>query len=55
MRHKWADVLIAIANGKAVEFKRSDNSDWETALDYQEDADPLTFPDYEWRVKKEAE
>lgn len=54
MKHKHADVLIAIAEGKEVQY-REQWSDWRNAdLDVLEGTkDPFTFPDLEWRIKPE--
>jgi hypothetical protein len=47
--HKWHDVLIAIAEGREVEFKVSAHSAWESSPD----VNPLNdlAVDWEWRVK----
>jgi len=48
-RHKHADVLIAIAEGKDVEFFDGHSKVWCVPQLFN----PLSYPEYEWRVKKE--
>jgi hypothetical protein len=50
-RHKHADVLIAIAEGREVEYKCSAHSAWETLDNPETGADPFYYPDWQWRVK----
>lgn len=55
MKHKHADVLIAIAEGKIVQY-RDECSDWRDA-DFsvlENYTDPITFPYKEWRIKPES-
>lgn len=54
MKHKHADVLIAIAEGKIVQY-RGEWCDWEDAdLSVLEtNKDPFTFPYLDWRIKPE--
>lgn len=54
MKHKHADVLIAIAEGKVVQC-RDEYSDWrDVNLSVVENStDPFTFPDLYWRIKPE--
>lgn len=55
MKHKHADVLNAIADGKIVQYKH-EFIDW-TDADLEElkaNVDPLTFHDYDWRIKPET-
>jgi hypothetical protein len=49
MRHKHAEVLIAIAEGKDVEWRLKGDDEWHIAqfLPYT----PLTNPEFEWRIK----
>lgn len=49
-RHKHADVLIAIAEGRVVQ--RLHGTKWIDEL-FAPLINPLSFPDYEWRVKPE--
>lgn len=51
--HKWADVLHAIADGKAVQFKGSYGDDWYDVIDMQRDPDPINHFEYDWRIKPE--
>ena len=48
MKHKHAEVLIAIAEGRDVEYKPAADSDW---LEPSDRWNPLMEPDFEWRVK----
>lgn len=50
-QHKHAEILIAIAEGKDVEFK--DESTWATP-NYLDKFNPLRRPDLEWRIKPEV-
>lgn len=55
MKHKHADVLIAIAEGKIVQYKEKEDICWEDA-DFsvlENNKDPFTFPELEWRIKPE--
>lgn len=45
-RHKWADVIIAMANGDTAQW-RNGHGVWVNAYDYN----PLGYPEYEWRIK----
>jgi hypothetical protein len=47
-RHKHADVLIAIAEGREVECRVDENDKWEIV---QLTINPLSNPKWEWRVK----
>ena len=49
---KHADVLIAIAEGKYIQCKPQDAKDWIMAINLSE-VNPLTYPEYEWRIKPE--
>jgi len=51
-RHRHADVLIAIAEGKEVECRADENDEWELMNGAMT---PLNdcYKDMEWRVKKE--
>jgi len=51
MKHKHAEVLIAIAEGKEVEWKLKGDDEWHLAqfLPYT----PITNSDFEWRIKPE--
>jgi hypothetical protein len=51
MKHKHAEVLIAIAEGKDVEWKVKGDDEWHIAqfLPYT----PITNSDFEWRIKPE--
>lgn len=51
-RHKWADVLIAIAEGRPVQCWSNCNDDWLDCT-VTENVNPLTKPYHEWRVKPE--
>jgi hypothetical protein len=46
-RHKWADVLIAIAEGREVECKGVQGIEWEL----MKDANPISNSYLLWRVK----
>lgn len=46
--HKQAEVLRAIADGKAVQWQSTT-----TWIDGNEGVNPLSFPSFEWRVKTE--
>jgi hypothetical protein len=46
-RHKWADVLIAIAEGREVEYSYDFGDNWNDAGD----KNPIAHDGYEWRVK----
>ena len=50
-KHKWHDVLIAIAEGRDTEFLI--NGEWFTASIKDSLTNPLTHDFYEWRIKKE--
>lgn len=52
MKHKHADVLIAIAEGKEVEY-RTEAHNWLTPS--TDTVNPITFPGLLWRVKPEPE
>lgn len=55
MKHKHADVLIAIAEGKIVQYKEKEDICWKDA-DFsvlENNKDPFTFPELEWRIKPE--
>lgn len=48
--HRWADVLRAIADGKAVQYRHQGGRwiDWTSSID----ADPTEIgPDYGWQIK----
>ena len=49
-KHKWHDVLIAIAEGNEVEYKH-EGGEWVLAIISQ--VTPLTHSRFEWRIKKE--
>jgi len=49
MKHKHYEVLLAIADGKEVEFKSKVDDTWETGVNNN----PITNHFLEWRVKKE--
>ena len=54
--HKHAEVLRAIADGKEVECRPKGyygNADWFTTMNIINPINPITRPDYEWRVKPE--
>lgn len=55
MKHKHADVLIAIAEGKIVQFKEDEDTYWKDVDLYvlENNKDPFTFPELEWRIKPE--
>lgn len=52
MRHLHADVLIAIAEGKEVEY-HTEAHNWRTPS--TDTVNPITFPGLLWRVKPEPE
>lgn len=45
-RRKWADVIIAMANGETGQWLH-DDGEWVDAYDYN----PMSFPEYDWRIK----
>lgn len=45
-RHQHADVLIAIAEGREVQCRRTLDYPWKDTRD-----NPLSQPDWHWRVK----
>ena len=47
--HKWAHILRDIADGKEVEFYSEALEKWFTPG--EEEDNPITYPDWEWRVK----
>lgn len=49
IKHKHFDVLIAIAEGRDVEFYN--NGEWVTASTNDSATNPLTYSGFEWRVK----
>ena len=49
-RHPHADVLIAIAEGREVQFRYRPDLAW-IAYDFNYDATPLSAHEREWRVK----
>ena len=49
-RHPHADVLIAIAEGREVQFRYRPDLAW-IAYDFNCDATPLSAHEREWRVK----
>lgn len=49
--HKWAEVLIAIANGIAVEFK-THHGEWYPPE--SRETNPITCSHWEWRVKPQT-
>lgn len=49
--HKWADVLLAIADGKEVQYKSS-NGLW-IQMVWNSDVSPISHPELEWRIKPE--
>lgn len=51
MKHKHAEVLMAIAEGKDVEFYCADQ--WVTATIQHSIYNPLTHDHFEWRIKQE--
>lgn len=51
-RHRWADVLIAIAEGKEVEMLSCDGQ-WILTKQGYGYKTPISFPEYEWRVRVE--
>jgi hypothetical protein len=51
MRHKHADILIAIAEGKEVQWRISGDDGWFEAE--FKPYTPLTNPNFEWRIKPE--
>lgn len=51
MKHKHAEVLIAIAEGKEVEFYCADQ--WVTAAIEDSITNPLTHDHFQWRIKPE--
>jgi hypothetical protein len=51
MKHKHAEVLIAIAEGKDVEFFCAEQ--WVTASIQDSITNPLTHDHFEWRIKPE--
>ena len=51
MKHKHADVLIAIAEGKAVQWMNPEEGVWFDAR--FEPYTPLTNDEFEWRIKPE--
>jgi len=50
-KHKWHDVLIAIDEGKEVEF--FDSADGWVTLTDSEYLNPLRYSNKEWRIKPE--
>jgi len=51
--HKHAEILRAIADGKEVQYSRTEGSAW---ADYRKDGqgyDPLTNDTWSWRIKPE--
>jgi len=52
-RHKWADVLIALAEGKKVQYKFCDSSEWIDLDVYGNifSVNPLTTLTTNWRIK----
>lgn len=50
--HKHADVLIAIAEGRDIQCKPQGVKNWIIAINVSE-VNPLTHPEYEWRIKSE--
>jgi len=53
MKHKHYEVLLAIAEGKDVQFKTKDDRIWTTASINDSVRNPITHDYLEWRVKKE--
>jgi hypothetical protein len=55
MRHKHADVLNAIADGKDVQYRESWQDYWTDAdlIHLENIKDPFTFPSLDWRIKPE--
>lgn len=53
MKHKHADVLIAIAEGKEVEWKPQ-GGQW-LPMEFPQDLNPMTHPHCSFRVKPEPE
>lgn len=47
-RHKWADVIIAMANGQEVEYRRDGEEKWWSAK--VNGVDPFTDPQFNWRI-----
>lgn len=45
-RLKWADVIIAMANGETGQWLHVGGK-WVDGVDYN----PMSYPEYEWRVK----
>lgn len=55
MKHKHYDVLIAIAEGKEVQwFCVDDKKDPWTDMGKHDLVNPLWYPQFEWRVKPET-
>lgn len=52
MKHKWYDVIVAIAEGKAVE-RNYDNGGWEDYIEGRHCSPLDVIDDCEWRIKKE--
>lgn len=50
--HKHADVLIAIAEGKQVQYMSPSVHKWVTSPPHTS-GNPINFPEYEWRIKPE--
>lgn len=47
-RHRWADVAIAFAEGKAIQYKHPDTNEWN---DWQDTCFPCFVSLEMWRVK----
>jgi hypothetical protein len=54
MKHKHAEVLKAIADGKAVQYRYSRHLEWSLFLGDFADSNPLNAPNFEWRVAPET-
>ncbi len=52
-RHPHADVLIAIAEGREVQFHYGSMKGWRTPA--SDDVNPLNHPEYAWRVKPQKQ
>jgi hypothetical protein len=48
-KHKWSTVLIAMAEGKDVQYCKGEGFQWEDPKD--EDINPISRPKLIWRVK----